>query len=78
MVWNTGKSILGTGDRREDMEREADVIFTAAFIGMTLFQNEKKQGLTWRVDIEPNSDLGKETPLFPSTRTRTSLGIPTG
>lgn len=59
MAWNTGKSILGTGDTRGDVEREADVILTAAFLGMTLFQNEKKQGLAWRVDIDVNTDLGK-------------------
>jgi hypothetical protein len=56
MPWNKGKSILGTGDTKEAVEREADVIFTAAFIGMTIFQNNKTQGLTYRVDMEPNTD----------------------
>lgn len=59
MVWNIGKSILGTGDARVDVEREADVIFTAAFIGATLFQSERKGGRAWRVDMEPNSDTDK-------------------
>ena len=56
MAWNTGNSILGTGNTGLDVEREADVIFTAAFIGMTLYQNKKREGLTWRVDMEPNTD----------------------
>src|SRR5262245_55444317 len=58
MPWNTGPSILGTGNGKDDVEREADVIFTAAFIGMTLFQSEKRGGLVWRVDMEPNTDAG--------------------
>jgi hypothetical protein len=52
-------SILGTGANKIDVERESDVIFTAAFIGATLFQNERKGGLTWRVDMEPNTDPNK-------------------
>ncbi|MBQ4837127.1 hypothetical protein [Pseudoalteromonas luteoviolacea] len=56
MAFNTSCSILGTGDSSRDVEREADVIFTAAFIGMVNYQNEKKGGLTWRVDMEPNTD----------------------
>lgn len=59
MTWNTGKSILGTGDTRIDVEREADVIFSAAFIGTTLKRNEAKGMLTWRVDMEPNTDSDK-------------------
>ena len=63
MAWNTGKSILDTGDTGQDVEREADVIFSAAFIGMTLFQNKKREGLTWRIDMEPNTDpLGQRMP----------------
>ena len=58
MPWNTGPSILGTGNGKDDVDREADVIFTAAFIGMTLFQSEKRGGLVWRVDMEPNTDAG--------------------
>ena len=51
------KSILGTGDKKDDVEREADVIFTAAFIGMTLFQNVKSIGKKlWQLDMEPNTD----------------------
>ena len=48
-------SILGTGkEETDDVQWEADVIFTAAFIGMTLFHNAKKKAL-WRVDMEPNN-----------------------
>jgi hypothetical protein len=59
MAWNTGKSILGTGDKSSDVEREADIIFTAVFIGMTLFQEKKRNGSMWRVDMEPNTELNK-------------------
>ncbi|MDM0053017.1 hypothetical protein [Variovorax sp. J22R115] len=59
MAWNIGKSILGTGDMSVDVEREADVIFTAAFVGATLFQNDREGGRAWRVDMEPNSDIDK-------------------
>jgi len=71
MAWNTGKSILGTGTgTKDDAEREADAIFTAAFIGMTLFQNAKRKGLTWRVDMEPNTDpVG---PKMPDRNARTA------
>ncbi|MEJ8826799.1 hypothetical protein WKW80_33155 [Variovorax humicola] len=58
MAWNIGKSILGTGEMRVDVEREADVIFAAAFIGATLFQNRKNSGLAWRVDMDPSTELG--------------------
>ena len=56
MTWNTGHSILGTGNDNVDVGREADIIFSAAFIGMTLIRNDAKGQLTWRVDMEPNSD----------------------
>lgn len=59
MVWNTGKSILGTGDTATDVEHEADVIFSAAFIGTTLIRNDAKGQLAWRVDMEPNTDSNK-------------------
>lgn len=55
MSWNNTDAILGTGKAREDVEREADVIFTAAFIGMTIWQNQTKKRV-WRVDMEPNLD----------------------
>jgi hypothetical protein len=54
MAWNAGNSILGTGNSKQDVEREDDVIVAAAFIGMTLWQNQKNEGLVCRVDMEPN------------------------
>jgi hypothetical protein len=59
MTWNTGNSILGTGGARGDVYREADVIFTALFIGATHFQNRKNKESLWRVDMEPNTDEDK-------------------
>lgn len=55
MPWNKHESILSTGKTKQDVEREADVIFTAAFIGMTIWQNQTKKK-AWRVDMEPNLD----------------------
>lgn len=55
MSWNNTESILGTGKAKQDVEREADVIFTAAFIGMTIWQNQTRKR-AWRVDMEPNLD----------------------
>lgn len=56
MAWNFGSSILGNAEATaKDVEREADVIFTAAFIGLTLFYNQKQQR-PWRLDMEPNCD----------------------
>jgi hypothetical protein len=60
MNFNVGKSILGTGESRVDLEREADVIFTAAFIGATHFQNDKNDGRTWRIVMEPSTDGDKD------------------
>jgi hypothetical protein len=62
MAWNAGNSILGTGNSKQDVEREDDVIVVAAFIGMTLWQNQKNEGLVCRVDMEPNTEASKTRP----------------
>lgn len=50
---------MGTGDKAADVEHEADIIFSAAFIGMTLIRNDAKGQLAWRVDMEPNTESSK-------------------
>lgn len=57
MAWNRTASILGTGDAPEAAAREADTIFTAAFVGMVIYRGTRG----YRVDMEPDMD-GKDRP----------------
>ena len=70
MGWNRAASILGTGVTAEDVQKEADTIFTAVFVGLAFWRAQKGQGL-WRVSMEPEMEIKEDCGPDENQRART-------
>jgi hypothetical protein len=70
MAWNRSASILGTGTTAQDVEKEADTILTALFVGLAFWKALKGQGLRL-VSMEPEMEINKDRLPEENQKTRT-------